>query len=75
MGMDLFGAVAGEEPEDEDESAEGGEGHRVAGHLDGAAVLVEAPDAGAHQDAAHQGAHSCNSTNKYNVLFNNTIHN
>ena len=57
----LFGAVAGEEAEDEDEAAEGGEGHRVAGHVDRAAVLVEAPDAGTHQDAAHEGAHGCNS--------------
>ena len=55
----LFGAVAGEEPEDEDESSEGGEGHRVAGHLDGAAVLVEAADARPHQDAPHQRAHRC----------------
>ena len=39
--MDLFGAVAGEEPEDEDESAEGGEGHRVAGHVDRLPFLVE----------------------------------
>ena len=60
--VNLFGAVAGEEPEDEDESSEGGEGHRVAGHLDGAPVLVEATDARAHQDATNQGAHSCNVT-------------
>ena len=53
----LLGAVAGEEPEDEDEAAQGRQGHRVAGHRHRPTRLVEAAVAGTHQHAAHQGAH------------------
>ncbi len=57
---DLLGAVAGEEADDEDEAAEGGQRHGVARHVDHLAVLVEAPDARAHQQTPHQRAHRCN---------------
>ena len=45
----------------------------MAGHLDGAPVLVEAPDARTHQDAAHQRAHRCNK--KIDVLVTSLMFN
>ena len=45
----------------------------MAGHLDGAPVLVEAPDARTHQDAPHQRAHRCNK--KIDVLVTSLMFN
>ncbi len=52
----LFGAVAGEEAEDEDEPAQRGERHRVSGHWHRLPLLVKSADAGAHQHAPDEGA-------------------
>ena len=52
----LLSSVTSEESKNENKSSECGQWDGVSRHGDGLAVLVEAADAGAHQDAADKSA-------------------